>query len=91
MPLVIRQTTVFRRDIKRLKKRGLDLQKLEILIRLLASEEILPERYRDHSLVGNWFGYRDCHIQPDWLLIYKISEDELFLARTGTHAELFGK
>ncbi len=91
MSLTIRQSRIFRRDVKRLKKRGLDLQKLEIVIRLLVAEKVLPEYYRDHALVGNWFGYRDCHIQPDWLLLYKITNNELLLARTGTHSELFGK
>ncbi len=69
MSLTIRQSTIFRRDIKRLKKRGLDLQDLEALIKLLVSQKTLPKHYRDHALVGNWLGYRDCHIQPDWLLI----------------------
>jgi len=90
MSLTIRQSTIFRRDIKRLKKRGLDLQELKALIKLLVSQKILPKHYRDHALVGNWLGYRDCHIQPDWLLIYKITDNELLLARTGTHSEIFG-
>ena len=91
MPLKIRQTTRFRRDIRRLTRQGYDLAKLETVIRVLVAQEPLAEKYRDHALIGNWGGYRDCHIQPDWLLIYRIIDDELQLARTGSHAELFGK
>lgn len=90
MSLRIRQSTKFRRDIKRLSKQGFDLSKIETVVKVLVAEEPLAEKYRDHPLSGNWVGYRDCHIQPDWLLIYRIVEDELQLTRTGSHAELFG-
>lgn len=91
MPLTIRQSTQFRRDIKRLLRSGADLVKLEEVIETLVDEQALDSRYRDHSLIGNWKGHRECHIQPDWLLIYRVTGDELQLVRTGSHSELFGR
>jgi mRNA interferase YafQ len=88
--LTVRQSSRFRRDIRRLQRQGVDLVQLEVVINSLAAEEVLDERYRDHALVGNWRGFRECHIQPDWLLLYRIEGRELQLARTGSHAELFG-
>lgn len=85
----ITQTTQFRKDIKLLQKRGKDLQKLKDLLALLLSENPLPARNRGHPLTGNWSGWRDCHLEPDWLLIYRMSSDELTLGRTGTHSDLF--
>jgi mRNA interferase YafQ len=79
----------FRRDVKRAEKRGKDMSKLKQVLLVLLHGEALPERLRDHPLRGNWNGYRDLHIEPDWLLIYKVSGDELHLARTGSHADLF--
>lgn len=79
----------FRRDVKRAEKRGKDMAKLRQMLLLLLGGEPLPERYRDHPLRGNWNGYRDLHIEPDWLLIYKVVGDELHLARTGSHSDLF--
>jgi mRNA interferase YafQ len=90
MALTIRQATKFRRDVKRLKRQGVDMAPLQAVIVMLAAAEPLDERYRDHALVGNWRGFHECHLQPDWLLIYRVEEDELQLARTGSHAELFG-
>jgi len=90
MALTIRQSTIFRRDVKRLRRQGVDLSKLETVIMALVAQEPLDDRYRDHALVGNWQGFRECHIQPDWLFIYRIESDELQLARTGSHAALFG-
>lgn len=90
MPLIIRQATRFRRDVKRLQRQGANLAKLQAVVTALAVEAPLDERYRDHALVGNWRGFRECHIQPDWLLIYRVAGEELQLARTGSHAELFG-
>ena len=90
MSLVIRQSTRFRRDVKRLKRQGKDLSELKTIIEMLVRQEPLPERCRDHSLVGNWSGFRECHIRPDWLLIYRVEGEELQLARTGSHADLFG-
>ena len=90
MALAIRQSTRFRRDAKRLRSQNFDLSELESVVSALVAEEQLDQRYRDHALVGNWKGFRECHIQPDWLLIYRIESDELQLARTGSHAELYG-
>lgn len=89
--LIPQESTRFRRDLRRSKKRGKDLEKLKSVVRLLVEEQPLPERYRDHNLVGDWFGYRECHIEPDWLLLYKIERDQgiLTLVRTGTHSDLF--
>jgi mRNA interferase YafQ len=83
------QTTQFKKDINKQKKRGRDVQKLKDVIEILIRSEPLPPKHRDHALTGNWNGWRDCHLGPDWLLIYKISGDELLLGRTGTHSDLF--
>ena len=80
----------FKRDVKRLQKQGKDLQKLREVIELLANEQPLPEKYRDHKMTGNWNDFRDCHIEPDWVLIYRIEDNKLTLSlsRTGSHSEL---
>ena len=90
MSLAIRQSTKFRRDVKRLQRQGLDLFRLQTVIETLVAQQPLDEKYRDHFLFGDWKGYRECHIQPDWLLIYQIESNELQLVRTGSHADLFG-
>ena len=89
--LTIRYQATFKKDYKRIAKMGYDLRLLEKVITLLAERKILPESYRDHGLTGEYSGYRECHILPDWLLIYRIEEDELILCltRTGTHSDLF--
>ena len=81
----------FRKDLKLAQKRGYDLDKIKKVIIALAGGETLEAKYRDHALTGDYSGVRECHIQPDWLLIYQISGDRLilFLARTGTHSDLF--
>jgi mRNA interferase YafQ len=79
----------FRRDVKLAQKRGNDTSKLREAILLLAAGIPLPAGYKDHPLGGNWAHHRDCHIEPDWLLIYKVDEDDLYLVRTGTHSDLF--
>ncbi len=79
----------FRRDVKLAQRPGKDLSKLRELILLLAEGQPLPPRYKDHPLSGDWKHYRDCHIESDWLLIYKIEGDDLCLVRTGTHSDLF--
>jgi len=79
----------FKRDVKLAERRGKDLAKLRELILLLVEGDPLPSRYKDHSLSGNWKHHRDCHIEPDWLLLYKIDGDDLHLVRTGTHSDLF--
>lgn len=86
-------TTRFKKDYKLAMKRKLDIDLLDDIIRKLSRGEELPEMNRDHELAGRWGGYRECHIQPDWLLIYRIEDDVLVLtlARTGTHSDLFGK
>ncbi|MEL6408519.1 MAG: type II toxin-antitoxin system YafQ family toxin [Chloroflexota bacterium] len=84
-------STRFRRDIKRIQKRGKDHSKLRHILHLLEQGTALPPKNRDHALSSNWQGYRECHIEPDWLLIYRIDNDasELHLIRTGSHADLF--
>jgi mRNA interferase YafQ len=72
-----------------MRKRGKDLEKIKAVIDLLVAGEPLPPKNRDHKLGGNWIGRRDCHVEPDWILIYKLTEDELLLERTGTHSDLF--
>lgn len=84
------QTSQFKKDIKRLKKRGKDIDKLKKAIELLLSHNSLPSHYKDHPLIGNWKGCRDCHVEPDWILIYRFLPNELRLERTGTHSNLFG-
>ncbi len=83
------QPTSFKKDIKKQKKRGKDLDKLKTLIEFLASGSDLTESYRDHALSGNWMGWHDCHIEPDWILIYKLTPEALTLGRTGSHSDLF--
>lgn len=87
--MTIFQTSHFKRDIKRLRKRGKDIAKLHEVVLLLLNDETLDARYRDHALTGNWVGSRDCHIEPDWVLIYRVNEDTLFLERTGSHSDLY--
>lgn len=84
-----RATSAFRKDWKRATRRGKDLDTLDALMRRLANEEQLEPRFRDHKLSGNWQGFRECHVAPDWLLIYPIEGDEITFVRTGTHADLF--
>lgn len=81
----------FKRDLKLAQKRGIDLDPLRVAVNTLASGEELGKRYRDHNLIGDYIGFRECHIHPDWLLIYRIEQEELelFLFRTGTHSDLF--
>lgn len=88
--LSITRKSRFKKDFKKLQSSGKDLQKLADVILKLANEEPLPERNRDHTLIGDYAGHRECHISPDWLLIYQVTETELLLVRTGSHSELFG-
>lgn len=87
----IKNTTQFKKDYKPAKRRGLDISLLKSIVTKLANGESLDSKYRDHSLTGNWVGHRECHIQPDWLLVYRYEDDVLVLtlARTGTHSDLF--
>jgi mRNA interferase YafQ len=85
----IRRDTQFKRDVKRLKKRHKDLEKLKIIIQLLVAGEKLRPENRDHKLKGTLKDCRECHIESDWLLIYRIEGSEFCLVRTGSHADLF--
>ncbi len=93
MSLEVIWTTRFKKDYKQAMKRGLCIDKIDNVIRMLAECQTLPKEYCDHPLAGNWKGYRECHIEPDWLLIYRIENDILVLtlSRTGTHSDLFAK
>ena len=81
----------FKKDLKLARKRGLNLDVLRTVVNILASGEKLDREYRDHDLTGEYAGFRECHMQPDWLLVYRIEQEELelFLFRTGTHSDLF--
>ncbi len=83
------QTTQFSRDVKRMRKRGKDLSKLQEVVRLLAAGGALSPKHGDHPLIGPWALSRDCHVEPDWVLIYTADSETLRLERTGTHADLF--
>jgi mRNA interferase YafQ len=82
-------TSQFKKDFKRVSKQGKDLEKLEFIIETLLSKKILDPKFKDHPLSGKWKNHRDCHIEPDWLLIYQITSDSLILERTGSHSDLF--
>lgn len=88
--LNVRYSTRFKKDFKTYVKRGYQMPLLQQAIDTLRIPAPLPPKNKDHNLIGNYSGYRECHIAPDWLLIYKQTEDELRLDRTGTHADLFG-
>ena len=90
---VVKFTTQFKKDFKLAMKRGFKMDLLEDVITLLAMGEVLPDKNKDHALTGNWVGHRECHILPDWLLVYRLEDDILVLTltRTGTHSDLFGK
>ena len=89
--LTIKYHNSFKKDYKRIVKRGYNVSLLTEVIERLANGEALPERYKDHALVGDYLGCRECHITPDWLLVYEIDNGELilYLTRTGTHSDLF--
>lgn len=89
--LTIRYEKSFKKDYRRIKRRGYDPSLMEKVIELLVREKPLPEKYKDHWLTGDYVGFRECHITPDWLLVYQIKDDELILvlSRTGTHSDLF--
>jgi mRNA interferase YafQ len=81
--------TQFKRDVKLAQRRGKGMAKMRELLLLLVREEPLPPQYKDHPLSGDWKRFRDCHLEPDWILIYKVEGDDLYLVRTGTHSDLF--
>lgn len=86
IPLYLRS---FEKEVEKAKKRGKDMEKLKIVMQLLGLEKPLPAKNRNHKLKGNYSGYWECHIEPDWLLIYKKTETHIVFARTGSHADLF--
>ena len=87
----MRCSNQFKKDLKLAKKRRFNLEHLTRVVHMLADQQPLDDKCRDHNLTGNYRGFRECHIEPDWLLIYRIENDdlELFLLRTGTHSDLF--
>jgi mRNA interferase YafQ len=87
--LTIKRTSVFKSDYKKALKQNKDIQKLKDVLIMLCKKEQLDPKYKDHQLSGKYKKYRDCHIEPDWVLIYEITEKELSLIRLGTHSELF--
>lgn len=91
MALKLVPTSQFKRDFKRMKKRGLNMNELQVVLDKLCAEKPLEERHRDHALIGRYVGFRECHIRPDWLLVYAIDKNKLILvaSRTGTHSDLF--
>lgn len=89
--LDINTSSVFKKDRRRCIKRGYDMGLLAAVINTLTIPAPLPPANKDHGLSGNWTGFQECHVLPDWLLIYRVDGNDLYLARTGTHADLFGK
>lgn len=82
-------TNQFKKDFKRIQKQNKDITKLAVVIDKLLGKQVLEPKYKDHSLSGKWKQHRDCHIEADWLLIYRITVDALILERTGSHSDLF--
>ncbi|MFQ7186963.1 MAG: type II toxin-antitoxin system YafQ family toxin [Lachnospira eligens] len=87
--LKIKDSGQFKKDYKKCVKRGLDMNLLKAIVKTLAIPEPLDIKNKDHNLTGNYAGFRECHIMPDWLLIYRYNEEYLELVRTGTHSDLF--
>lgn len=89
--LKIRYRNKFKKDLKKILSQGHKIDELQVVLDLLVQQVSLPEKYCDHALIGNYVGYRECHIRPDWLLIYKVENDilTLTLTRTGSHSELY--
>ena len=89
--LILQEEKGFKKDLKLMQRRSKDIEKIKIIVRKLSAKETLPPKYRNHVLSGNYKGFCECHVEPDWLLIYKITKTNLILVRTGTHSDLFGK
>lgn len=87
--LILQEEKAFRKDLKRVQKRGKDIEKLKTAVRILSLGGLLSPSYRDHALIGNYKDFRECHIEPDWLLIYRLTTQALILVRTGSHSDLF--
>lgn len=90
-PLILKATSEFERGVKRMEKRGKPLEKLHAVIASLQTHQALPRSQKDHALAGDRKGWRDCHVEPDWILIYRREGGTLILGETGTHSDLFGK
>ena len=86
---IITRENRFKREMKSLLRKHHDLAGLQTVLASLQEGRLLPGKYKDHALSGNWSGFRECHIEPNWLLIYKVTENELILTATGTHDDLF--
>lgn len=86
----VRRTTKFKKDFKKAIKRGCEIGRFKVVVNMLQNGDTLPPKYKDHQLTGNWEGYRECHITPNWLLVYRVEEDKLVLVltRTGSHSDL---
>lgn len=89
--LKLNLTSQFKRDLKLCKKRNLNISLLNDIVNTLRIPAALPTKHKDHALKGNYIGHRECHISSDWLLIYRMDGDEIYLDRTGTHSDLFGE
>jgi mRNA interferase YafQ len=88
-PRAVITSKAFRRDAKGLQKRGKDAERLRAVVDALRHRQSLDPRHRDHALGGDWKGFRDCHVESDWVLIYRLDDDTVYLARTGSHSDLF--
>ena len=88
--LALNASTKFRKDLKTCQKRHYDMALLQSAVDTLRIPDALPDKNRDHNLIGDYTGCRECHLQPDWLLVYRQTDTELYLVRTGTHSDLFG-
>lgn len=86
----VSRTSQFKQDVKRIQRQGKDLEKLKRVVESLVKGERLAQAHRDHVLVGQYKGTRECHLEPDWLLVYELAENEIVLIRTGSHSDLFG-
>ena len=87
--LQVEYSNAFKKDIKRIQRRGKDIKKFKKITDLLINKKSLPQKYRDHILIGNYNKHRECHIEPDWLLIYRIEASIIFFESMGSHADLF--
>ena len=82
-------TNQFEKDLKKMLRRGKDSEKIKAVITQLVSRTPLPAKYKDHPLIGNFKARRECHVEPDWLLVYRIADTKIFFERTGSHSDLF--
>ena len=89
MPRRLKLSTRYKKSYRRLERRGKNMDKLHRVVTMLCEGEVLPMKYRNHPLRGNWVGHMECHLEPDWLLVYQLSDEHVFLVESGTHADLF--